>query len=81
MEPLFCEESSRFAYLHYDQWVFDSLSMGTEKDGSPEWNKNYFTLQDMVTAYEMQNRFLNKEVLELNHLKQQACDREQKLYL
>lgn len=38
-------------------------------------------LQDRVTAYEMQNKFLNKEVLELNQLRQQAIDREQKLFL
>ena len=38
-------------------------------------------LQDMVTAYEMQNKFLNKEVLELNQLRQQAIDREQKLFM
>merc|ERR1712241_674040 len=38
-------------------------------------------LQDTVTAYEMQNRFLNKEVLELNQLRQHAIDREQKLFL
>ena len=42
-----------------------------------EWEK----LQDMVTAYEMQNRFLNKEVLELNQLRTQANDREQKLFM
>ena len=35
----------------------------------------------MVTAYEMQNKFLNKEVLELNQLRQQAIDREQKLFM
>jgi hypothetical protein len=35
----------------------------------------------MVTAYEMQNKFLNKEVLELNQLRQQANDREQKLFM
>ena len=29
-------------------------------------------LQDTVTAYEMQNKFLNKEVLELNQLRQQG---------
>ena len=34
-----------------------------------------------MTAYEMQNKFLNKEVLELNQLRQQAIDREQKLFL
>ena len=38
-------------------------------------------LQDTVTAYEMQNRFLNKEVLELNQLRTQATDREQKLFM
>ncbi len=38
-------------------------------------------LQDALTAYEMQNKFLNKEVLELNQLRQQAADREQKLFM
>ena len=35
------------------------------------------SLQDMVAAFLMQNKFLNKEVLELNQLRQQALDREQ----
>jgi len=39
------------------------------------------SLRDAVTAYEMQNRFLNKEVLELNQLRQQASDKEQKLFM
>ena len=39
------------------------------------------SLQDMVSAFLMQNKFLNKEVLELNQLRQQAIDREQKLFL
>jgi len=39
------------------------------------------SLQDTVTAFLMQNKFLNKEVLELNQLRQQAVDREQKLFL
>ena len=44
---------------------------------SVEWEK----MQDTVAAYEMQNRFLNKEVLELNQLRDQANDREQKLFM
>ena len=44
---------------------------------SVEWEK----MQDTVAAYEMQNRFLNKEVLELNQLRTQANDREQKLFM
>ena len=44
-------------------------------------NNLLFFTQDMVTAYEMQNKFLNKEVLELNQLRQQAIDREQKLFM
>lgn len=43
--------------------------------------KDRESLQDTVTAYEMQNRFLNKEVLELNQLRQHANDREQKLFM
>ena len=39
------------------------------------------TLEDTVTAFQMQNKFLNKEVLELNQLRQQAIDREQKLFI
>merc|ERR1719479_691226 len=38
-------------------------------------------LEDTVTAFQMQNKFLNKEVLELNQLRQQAIDREQKLFI
>ena len=30
------------------------------------------SLQDMVSAFLMQNKFLNKEVLELNQLRQQG---------
>ena len=52
-----------------------SLGTQTEADRLQEG------LQDTVTAYEMQNKFLNKEVLELNQLRQQAIDREQKLFL
>ena len=52
-----------------------SLGTQTETDRLQEG------LQDTVTAYEMQNKFLNKEVLELNQLRQQAIDREQKLFL
>ena len=52
-----------------------SLGTQTEPDRLQEG------LQDTVTAYEMQNKFLNKEVLELNQLRQQAIDREQKLFL
>ena len=44
-------------------------------------HNNLGDLQDTVTAYEMQNRFLNKEVLELNQLRQHAIDREQKLFM
>ena len=42
---------------------------------------NEITMMDAVTAYEMQNKFLNKEVLERNQLRQQAADREQKLFM
>ena len=44
---------------------------------SVEWER----MQDTVAAYEMQNKFLNKEVLELNQLRTQANDREQKLFM
>ena len=46
-----------------------------------ETEKHKESLQDMVSAFLMQNKFLNKEVLELNQLRQQALDREQKLFL
>ena len=32
------------------------------------------SLQDMVSAFLMQNKFLNKEVLELNQLRQQGIN-------
>lgn len=44
-------------------------------------DKEKESLADTVTAYEMQNKFLNKEVLELNQLRQQAAEREQKLFM
>ena len=53
------------------------MSLGTQT----ETDRLQEGLQDTVTAYEMQNKFLNKEVLELNQLRQQAIDREQKLFL
>ncbi|XP_023328220.1 uncharacterized protein LOC111701257 [Eurytemora carolleeae] len=55
----------------------EKVSLGTQTDSDKEKE----ALQDTVTAYEMQNRFLNKEVLELNQLRQQAIDREQKLFI
>ena len=50
---------------------------GTQWDSDKEKE----TLQDTVTAFLMQNKFLNKEVQELNQLRQQAIDREQKLFI
>jgi len=55
----------------------DAASGDGETTSLPDVEK----LQDTVTAYEMQNKFLNKEVLELNQLRQQAIDREQKLFI
>jgi len=55
----------------------EKVSVGTQTDA----DKQRESLQDTVTAYEMQNKFLNKEVLELNQLRQQANDREQKLFI
>lgn len=55
----------------------EKVSLGTQTD----MDKSKETLEDTVMAYEMQNRFLNKEVLELNQLRQQAIDREQKLFI
>jgi len=55
----------------------EKVSLGTQTDA----DKTKEALEDTVTAYEMQNRFLNKEVLELNQLRQQAIDREQKLFI
>ena len=57
--------------------VVSQVSLGTQT----ETDRLQEGLQDTVTAYEMQNKFLNKEVLELNQLRQQAIDREQKLFL
>ena len=57
--------------------VAGQVSLGTQT----ETDRLQEGLQDTVTAYEMQNKFLNKEVLELNQLRQQAIDREQKLFL
>ena len=51
--------------------VADQVSLGTQT----ETDRLHEGLQDTVTAYEMQNKFLNKEVLELNQLRQQAIDR------
>lgn len=55
----------------------EKVHVGTQTDV----DKVKEALQDTVTAYEMQNKFLNKEVLELNQLRQQAIDREQKLFI
>jgi len=55
----------------------EKVTVGTQCDSDKEKE----TLQDTVTAFQMQNKFLNKEVLELNQLRQQAIDREQKLFI
>jgi len=55
----------------------EKVSVGSQTDAE----KQKESLQDTVTAFLMQNKFLNKEVLELNQLRQQAMDREQKLFL
>ena len=55
----------------------EKVSVGSQTDVE----KQKESLQDTVTAFLMQNKFLNKEVLELNQLRQQAMDREQKLFL
>merc|ERR1712126_172402 len=55
----------------------EKISLGTQTE--PDKDKEH--LEDMVTAFQMQNKFLNKEVLELNQLRQQAIDREQKLFI
>jgi len=55
----------------------EKVSVGSQTD----IEKQRESLQDTVTAFLMQNKFLNKEVLELNQLRQQAMDREQKLFL
>ena len=55
----------------------EKVTVGTQSDVDKEKE----TLQDTVTAFLMQNKFLNKEVLELNQLRQQAIDREQKLFI
>merc|ERR1719350_382970 len=55
----------------------EKVAVGTQCDSDKEKE----TLQDTVTAFLMQNKFLNKEVLELNQLRQQAIDREQKLFI
>ena len=58
-----------------------SKMQGSSTDSESISAQDIEKLQDMVVAYEMQNKFLNKEVLELNQLRQQAIDREQKLFM
>ena len=72
----FSFDSDRFEFKEFvDQGVqcteLAAVVVDKEKEG----------LVDTVTAYEMQNKFLNKEVLELNQLRQQAAEREQKLFM
>ena len=55
----------------------EKVAVGTQCDSDKEKE----TLQDTVTAFLMQNKFLNKEVLELIQLRQQAIDWEQKLFI
>ena len=66
-----------FVLFDSSDLVASQVSLGTQT----ETDRLQEGLQDTVTAYEMQNKFLNKEVLELNQLRQQAIDREQKLFL
>ena len=44
------------------------VTVGCQTDSE----KQKESLQDMVSAFLMQNKFLNKEVLELNQLRQQG---------
>ena len=72
----FSFDSDRFEFKEFvDQGVqcteLAAVVVDKEKEG----------LVDTVTAYEMQNKFLNKEVLELNQLRQQAAEREQRLFM
>ena len=55
----------------------ENVSVGsqTEEEDSKE------TLQDTAKAFLMQNKYLNKEVLELNQLRQQAMEKEHKHFL
>ena len=50
--------------LQFPSWtlsdVADQVSLGTQT----ETDRLHEGLQDTVTAYEMQNKFLNKEVLQ-----------------
>lgn len=51
------------------QFVFtEKVGVGCQTDTE----KHKESLQDMVSAFLMQNKFLNKEVLELNQLRQQG---------
>ena len=65
-------DCSRFRF-EFKEYV--DIAVQTDSDKEKE------NLQDTVTAYEMQNKFLNKEVLELNQLRTQAADKEQKLFM
>eukprot|EP00095_Tigriopus_kingsejongensis_P002735 maker-scaffold226_size249562-snap-gene-1.19 protein:Tk02735 transcript:maker-scaffold226_size249562-snap-gene-1.19-mRNA-1 annotation:"tbc1 domain family member 2b-like" len=61
-----------------DKFEFkEFVDIGVQSD----FDKEKEHLQDTVMAFEMQNKFLNKEVLELNQLRQQATDKEQKLFI
>ena len=52
------------------QFVFcEKVSVGSQTETG---EKQKESLQDMVAAFLMQNKFLNKEVLELNQLRQQG---------
>ena len=78
---LYLQESYNNACFYCRGKVVEDENPPPTKKNSPaslgEWEK----LQDTVLAYEMQNKFLNKEVLELNQLRTQANDREQKLFM
>ncbi len=69
-------DSDKFEFREFVD-VGSQTGSSTGLDGS----SSFETLRDTVDAYEMQNKFLNKEVLELNQLRQQAADREQKFYM
>ncbi|CAL1266415.1 unnamed protein product [Larinioides sclopetarius] len=55
-----------------------SLSPGTETVAEPKETLNIEDLKDSVQAFELQNKFLNHEILELNQLRRDA---EQRLQL
>ncbi|CAL4120820.1 unnamed protein product, partial [Meganyctiphanes norvegica] len=86
---LYCEIAKDAAIVHLTHKTCDDSSQGSSIEklivyekisrGTQTTDQERDALKDALEAYRSQNTFLNKEILELNLLRKQASEREQRL--